>query len=156
MTYKEFTEKIKKIDSTHHLNLKVTTDMSNIYVKTGGSVCATVSRVMQCFMSIDAGALWFGTEARQELLEALYELSKTPIGERQDVKKHYIVSKLTPKKKFKYLCKCCGSIDELDFDVESNIDSKFTQAEIDKIKEMYNTTLDDFEIIEIEEIEVEK
>lgn len=156
MTYKEFTEKIKKIDSAHHLNLKVTRDMSNIYVKTGGSVCATVSAVMQCFMSIDSGALWFGTEARQELLEALYELSKTPIDEKQDIKKHYIVSKLTPKKKFKYLCKCCGNIDELDFDVESNIDSKFTQAEIDQIKEMYNTTLDDFEIIEIEEIEVEK
>lgn len=91
MKYKEFKDKINKIGNDYKLNLKVTEDMENIYVKVGDSVCATVSKVMQFFMSMDPGAIYFSIVERQEILEDLYELSKTPIKERQDVKKHLVI-----------------------------------------------------------------
>lgn len=85
-----------------------------------------------------------------DLFSLFIEYAKTPLDEREEKKKYYIISKLIPKSNFKYLCKCCGSTDELWFDVESNVDSKFIQTEIDEIKEKYNTDLKDFEIIEVE------
>lgn len=86
-----------------------------------------------------------------DMMEAAMAYAKTPPDDRAEKKKYYIISKLIPKSNFKYLCKCCGSTDELWFDVESNVDSKFIQTEIDEIKEKYNTDLKDFEIIEVEE-----
>lgn len=85
-----------------------------------------------------------------ETLKASLECAETPLDERYPEKKYYICSRLIPDSNFKYLCKRCGSIDELEFDVESNIDSKFTQAEIDEIKEEYDVDLKDFEIIGVE------
>lgn len=161
MKYKEFKDKINKIANDYNLNLEVTRDMNNIYVKVGDLLCATVSTVKRFFMSIDPGALYFNVEARQEIFEALYELSKTPIEGRQDVKKYYL--------KHRFL----GSGDGNQFlnhelreniwflskeDYFGNYQTQFTQEEIDEIKEKYHTTLDDFEIIEVEEgiIEVEE
>lgn len=86
-----------------------------------------------------------------EMLKSALAYAETPLDERQEKKVYYIISKLIPESNFKYLCKRCGSIDELEFDVKSNIDSKFTQAEIDEVKEKYNTTLDDFIQDEVEE-----
>lgn len=86
-----------------------------------------------------------------EFLTSALAYAETPLDERQEGKKYYIISKLIPESNFKYLCKRCGSIYELEFDVKSNIDSKFTQAEIDEVKEKYNTTLDDFIQDEVEE-----
>ena len=89
---------------------------------------------------------------RQTLFRIVSKFANTWPADRKDKeKKYYIISKLIPDSNFKYLCKRCGSIDELEFDVKSNIDSKFTQAEIEEIKKVYNTDLSDFELIEVEE-----
>lgn len=84
------------------------------------------------------------------MMEASIAYARTPEEEREEEKKYYIISKLIPESNFKYLCKRCGSTDELEFDVESNVDSKFTKTEIEEIKEKYNTNLKDFEQIEVE------
>ena len=154
MKYKEFKDKINKIANDYNLHLEVTRDMNNIYVKVGDSLCATVSTVKRFFMSIDPGALYFNVEARQEIFEALYELSKTPIEERQDVKKYYL--------KHRFL----GSGDGRQFlnhelrqdswflskeDHFGNYQTQFTQEEINVIKRAFDTELKDFEMIEVED-----
>lgn len=88
MTYKEFKDRISKISDDYNLNLKVTKDVSRFYIKVGDSVCASVSRVKQFFMSVESGALYLSVEERREILEAVYELSKTPLNERKDEKKN--------------------------------------------------------------------
>ncbi|MDU3456645.1 MAG: hypothetical protein E7F47_01920 [Peptoniphilus harei] len=153
MKYKEFKDKINKIANDYNLNLEVTRDMNNIYVKVGDSLCATVSTVKQFFMSIDPGALYFNVEARREIFEALYELSKTPIGERQDVKKYYLKHRFLEDGSRSYL-NSDYRFQELYLngsDQFKEIQTQFTQEEIDEIKEKYKTTLDDFEQIEVEE-----
>lgn len=153
MKYKEFKDKINKIANDYNLNLEVTRDMNNIYVKVGDFVCATVSTVKRFFMSIDPGALYFNVEARQEIFEALYELSKTPIEERQDVKKYYLKHRFLEDGSRSYL-NSDYRFQELYLngsDQFEEIQTQFTQEEIDEIKEKYKTTLDDFEQIEVEE-----
>lgn len=90
MTYEEFKYRINKIADDYNLNLKVTEDTNNIYVKVGNSICATVKKFLQFFMSVDPGAVYFSLNERQEILEALYELSKTSIEERQEEKRYII------------------------------------------------------------------
>lgn len=153
MKYKEFKDKINKIANDYNLNLEVTRDMNNIYVKVGDLLCATVSTVKRFFMSIDPGALYFNVEARQEIFEALYELSKTPIEERQDVKKYYLKHRFLEDGSRSYL-NSDYRFQELYLngnDQFEEIQTQFTQEEIDEIKEKYKTTLDDFEQIEAEE-----
>lgn len=76
------------------------------------------------------------------------------IDEREPEKKYYL--------KHKFLSDYCGGsflnqyleIDDWILDNKAHSSScktQFTQAEIDRIKENYNTTLDDFEQIEVEE-----
>lgn len=153
MKYKEFKDKINKIANDYNLNLEVTRDMNNIYVKVGDLLCATVSTVKRFFMSIDPGALYFNVEARQEIFEALYELSKTPIEERQDVKKYYLKHRFLEDGSRSYL-NSDYRFQELYLngsDQFEEIQTQFTQEEIDEIKEKYKTTLDDFEQIEVED-----
>lgn len=85
------------------------------------------------------------------LFKLIMEYTNTPVEDRESENKYYICSRLIPDSDFKYLCKRCGSIDELEFDVESNIDSKFTQKEIDDIKRAFDTDLKDFKIIKVKE-----
>lgn len=90
MTYKEFKYRINKIADDYGLNLTVTEDTKNIYVKVGSSICGTVKKFLQFFMSVEPGAVFFSLNERQEILKALYELSKTSIKERQEEKRYII------------------------------------------------------------------
>ena len=76
------------------------------------------------------------------------------IDKREPEKKYYL--------KHKFLSDYCGGCflnqyfetDDWILDNKAHSSScktQFTQAEIDRIKENYNTTLDDFELIEVKE-----
>lgn len=150
MTTEEFKNTIKKIASYHSIYLGVEEGDSCFYITSGDKVYANVSK-LDCYL--------IGTEytafkelkdrLKLDLLNTIYELAKTPISKRNPQQRYRIFLKLIPDSSFKYLCKRCGSIDKLELDVESNIDSKFTLKEIDEIKEKYDTDLKDFEIIEV-------
>lgn len=113
---------------------------------------AIVNKNNLCRISTDFVGWWdIPDEDKSKLLDLIVEFASTPIEDREEEKKYRIISKLIPDSNFKYLCKRCGSIDELEFDVEHNIDSKFTQKEIEEIKEKFNTNLEDFELVEVEE-----
>ena len=114
-------------------------------------ILAAVNKIYLSRISTDFVGWWdISDEDKSKLLDIIVEFAKTPLEDREEEKKYRIISKLIPDSNFKYLCKRCGSIDELEFDVEYNIDSKFTQKEIEEIKEKFNTDLEDFEIVEVE------
>lgn len=154
MTYKEFKKVISEIASKYDLNLNVTEDMKNIYVKVDDAICAQANKIMPCFMNTDTGGLYYlSEEARLEILEALYKLSRTPIDERRKDMEYYL--------KHRFLIDGYGDAflthtksddawflsDEGHF---GNYQTQFTQDEIDEIKKKYNTDLKDFEIIEVD------
>lgn len=83
------------------------------------------------------------------------EYAKTPIDEREKEKKYYLRKKelefyeATDKYlNFQVEEKFFGLLDESETD---NYKTQFTQKEIDDIKERFNTDLEEFEQIEVEE-----
>ena len=154
MKYKEFKEKINKIANDYHLNLKVTEDAANIYIKMGEMICAYTKRVVLGFINTDFGSMYyFNEKPRVEMLEALCELSKTPFEERQEEKKYYLKHRFLDSQQTDYLnfSREIGLFKLSTMEHYDNKQTQFTQKEIDEIKEKCNTDLKDFEIIEVEE-----
>ena len=155
MKYKEFKEKINKIANDYHLNLKVTEDAANIYIKMGEMICAYTKRVVLGFINTDFGSMYyFNEKPKVEMLEALCELSKTPFEERQEEKKYYLKHRFLIEEGGCNYLNYNHSLRELilsDKGQSESIQTQFTQREIDEIEEKYDTDLQDFEVIEVEE-----
>lgn len=86
-----------------------------------------------------------------EVIKAAVELAETPPEEREDEKKYYLRHKFLEYIHCNYLNYDYG-VQELNLNDKGqfdNIQTQFTQKEIDEIKEKYDTTLDDFELIEV-------
>lgn len=97
-------------------------------------------------------------DLKKQLFELLVEYSSTPIEEREEKKKYYLKHKFlrndhdkyylndnylnnyTPKNN--WVLKNKATTD--------NYKTQFTKQEIEEIKQKFNTSLDDFEIIEVE------
>lgn len=93
------------------------------------------------------------------VIKAAFKLAETPIKEREEEKKYYL--------KHSFMCgfekDTFLNVDDLNRAVylgsnvqSSSIQTQFTQAEIEDIKEKYKTTLDDFEQIEVEEWTIDR
>ena len=85
------------------------------------------------------------------VIKAAMKLAETPPEERQEEKKFYISSKLTPDDDGRFLFKIGDDVKHLGWGYKDGGGTKFIQDEIDFIKKKYNTDLKDFEIIEVEE-----
>lgn len=93
-------------------------------------------------------------EDKEKLFELLVEYARTPIDEREEEKKYYLKHKwlrclggcalLHESTKF-HTFVLMGGFGEVPKDYKM----KFTQKEIDEIKEKYNTDLSDFEMVEV-------
>lgn len=97
-------------------------------------------------------------DLKKQLFDLLVEYSSTPIKEREEEKKYYLKHKFlrndhdkyylndnylnnyTPKNN--WVLKNKATTD--------NYKTQFTKQEIEELKEKFNTSLDDFEIIEVE------
>lgn len=94
-------------------------------------------------------------ERKEELFNLIVEYARTPIEEREEPKKYYLKHKWLTNNGGSYNC-LNFYVDENKYSIESDSDmygfkTQFTQAEIDKIKEKFNTDLKDFEIVEVQE-----
>lgn len=95
----------------------------------------------------------------EELKEKLYNLidnyTRTPIEDREEPQKYYLKHKWFVSNSCFYLNFYISRNGYCLHDKTSTecFKTQFTQAEIDKIKEKFNTNLDDFEQIPIEEDE---
>lgn len=91
-------------------------------------------------------------EIKKELFDLISEYVKTPIDEREEPRKYYLRYKWI-NADYNYL-NYDRRIDVFSIDRILNfnwIKGKFTLEEIDEIKEKYDTKLEDFEIVEVEE-----
>ena len=153
MSRKELKEDLNKINNEHNLNLEITEDMKNICIKTGVVICAYANKIMPYFMNTDAeGMYYLGEEARREVLDALYRYAKKSFKERQEEKKYYLRHRFLEPNYSNYL-----NFEHLTQDwslstklQDEEMQTQFTQKEIDVIKKEYNVDLKDFEIVEVE------
>lgn len=88
-----------------------------------------------------------------EILTSAIAYAETPLDERQEEKKYYLKHRFLEHHNYSYL-NYDQKLQKLYLNDKVRIDyvqTQFTQKEIDEIKEKYDTTLDDFKIIEVEE-----
>lgn len=96
------------------------------------------------------------TEIKRELFSLIKEYVETPVDEREEEKKFYLRHRWIrwESGRSKYLVRYYkqngDAIYYLNYK-EMDIQTQFTQEEIEKIKEKHNTNLDDFEQIEVED-----
>lgn len=148
MKTKEF---IKKVEE---LGYDIEVSREDVIIKRDGCIFAMISRTSPYTMSTYTA---FGVKYADELLDLCVEYVKTPIEEREYVKKYCLYLKRTKRNFFddigNYLTlNIKNNTFSLDVGVETaNLTSEFTQEEIDEIKEKFNTDLEEFEQIEVEE-----
>lgn len=98
-------------------------------------------------------------ELQEKLFNLLVEYARTPIDEREEPQKYYLMNKWV-KNIDNHKCFLNRFLDSYYFlgniTENSSFKTQFTQAEIDEIKERFNTNLDDFEQIRVEEVEDEE
>lgn len=147
MKTKEFIKKVEELGF-------ITTNANDcIYIKNRMcDTCAIVNKYNCYGFNTETEVLYeLKEETKKELFELLVEYSSTPIKERKAKKRYYVKHKFLmnetssfylnykPEDK-KYVLS--GSLDTIDYK------TKFTKQEIEEIKQKFNTSLDDFEIVE--------
>lgn len=152
ITYEEFEKEIKRIANAYNLNLEVLDDGEYIIVRLECLICVSIGKYEHYILdTLHSAFSSLKDSPKYELFVICSELAQTPIPKREQKKKFYI------KHKFLYKNTDTGYIN-IDIhgymilaDKEEGLSmrTKFTQKEIDEIKEKYNTDLKDFEIIEV-------
>ena len=92
-------------------------------------------------------------ETKKQLFDLLVKYSSTPIKEREEEKKYYLKHKFLTNSFRDYYLNYKTKYDDYilsDDKKQENYKTQFTKQEIEEIKEKFNTSLDDFEIIEVE------
>lgn len=88
----------------------------------------------------------------EELYKLCFEYTSTPVEDREEEKRFYLRHKWLRNNDFNYLC-----FDEnyqnytLSTCYSREWKMQFTAKEIEKLKEKFNTNLEDFEMVEVEE-----
>ena len=89
-----------------------------------------------------------------EMLKKVIELVETPLSEREDEKRYYLkhrfINEWEDEKYFNYLKKE-EFIMLSDQREGQGYQTKFTKAEIEELKEKFDTDFNDFELIEVED-----
>lgn len=87
-----------------------------------------------------------------ELYKLCFEYASTPVEDREEEKEFYLKHKWLRSDDFNYLC-----FDKI-FEIYSlnpcgfrELKTEYTEKEIEKLKEKFNTDLSDFEIVEVED-----
>lgn len=148
MKTNEFIKKVKE------LGYDIEISGEDVIIKRDGCIFAMISRTSPYTMSTYTA---FRVKHADELLDLCVEYVKTPIEEREYVKKYHLYLKRTKPKFFddagSYLTfNTYTNTFSLDVGVETaHLTAQFTQEEIDEIKEKFNTDLEEFEQIEVEE-----
>lgn len=148
MKTKEFIEKVEKLGYNIEIN------WPTIYIKCDGCILARVDKARAYTINTKAA---FEVKNAEELFDLCVKYAKTPIDERGDKKRYYLYL----KKKNREFYDAIGNyltihIKENTFSLgvgaeSANTKIKFTQEKIDWIKERFNTDLEEFEQIEVEE-----
>lgn len=108
-------------------------------------------------ISTDFGGWWdIPNEEKSKLLDIIVEFAKTSIEDRKEEKKYYLRHRWLTEGGFyrfvKHHTKAYGKKYELaSWTYGDTSDMQYTLKEIEEIKEKFDTDLNDFEIIEVED-----
>ena len=146
MKTKEF---IKRVEE---LGYDVELYPSHVFIKTSNISVATVY-TQRLYEIYTRSIVKVELTHKEELFDLIIKYAKTPIEEREEPKKYYLMHKWIQKNDYNYLT---IDLDDTTYyldDIEGYdwSENKFTHEEIDEIKEKYNTDLRDFDIVEVEE-----
>lgn len=156
LTTKEFIKEVKKLG--FGVNDK---NISGIWIEnSNGEHVAYACRYKMC--KFDTCFIAFDNISefnKVSLFNLLDEYARTPIGEREEPQKYYLMNKWL-KNIDNHKCFLNRFLDSYYFlgniTENSSFKTQFTQAEIDEIKEKFNVSLKDFEKIPVEEVEDEE
>ena len=158
MRYKEFEEKVEVWSEKYGYETEVEINFNCIDVKIKSGVA------FQMIAKIRTDSTWaldtdwssftaIKEDARVELLSIILKLAKTPPKDREDEKLFYLKNTSFFTHDYDgYL-----NFDNCEFYMLNSRDetkghkTKFTLEEIEEIKKKFNTTLEDFELIEVEQ-----
>lgn len=153
MKTKDFITEVKK------LGFKVNVqNINNIWIEnSNGSNVAYVCRYKM--YEFDTAFLAFENipeSHKVSLFNLLICYTRTPLEEREEEKKYYLRHKWLANNNLNYL-NLYITKNEYDLESNSNLEcfkTQFTKAEIEEIKERFNTSLDDFEQIQVKDEEI--
>lgn len=148
MKTKEFIKKVEK------LGYHVSSTSTNIFVDGGGAIFMMVAKGKQYKIEIyDISK----KENAKELFELCIKYAGTPIEDRGEEKKYHLYLKNKNREFYESIYNYLtlhkdDNTFSLDVGVETaGLKCKFTQEKIDWIKERFNTDLEEFEQIPVEE-----
>lgn len=148
MKTKEFIKKVEK------LGYNIETDWPTIYIKCDGCILARVDKARP--YTIDTKAA-FEVKNAEKIFDLCAEYAKTPIEDREEKKKYYLYLKNKNREFYESIYNYLtlhktDNTFSLDVGVETaGLTAKFTQEKIDWIKEKFDTDLEEFEQIEVDE-----
>lgn len=155
MKIEEFKNEIDSIGFYNDRNLEVAEDDYSFNIKDDGRIIATVNKLKRYTMDTTYAGFEKLTEGlRRDLLDAMYKFASTSLDEREEEKKYYLRHKfLSSSNRIRFLNRelVIGNWFLAEKNYFDGYQTHFTQKEIDEIKEKYDTTLDDFELIEVED-----
>ena len=144
MKYSEFREYLKGTD------FELIEDDVLIQVNTDGLGCVKIAKNTHRQIILP-----FAVEEPEqfELIRNALELAETPLDEREEEKKYYLKHKfINNNNGLDYINLSISEEVMLNNRHEDQIfKTKFTKAEIEKLKEKFDTDLNDFELIEVED-----
>jgi hypothetical protein len=153
MKTKEFIRRAKELGFVAGIHLD-----GNMAIFARDGVIVFIDEYMPYGLIMDTKHLKYLTE---ELFDLCVEYAKTPIEERKDEEKFYLqkIKRFYEPKKDNYSSFLNYNIEGNRYTLKSarqtsGCQTKFTQKEIDEIKERFNTDLEEFRQIEVDSDEV--
>lgn len=153
MLTKEFIKEVEK------LGFKILKNKEYILIHYGFEKVAYVYK--NDIFSLGTGYIPFynlSKELQEKLYNLMDEYARTPIDEREEQQKFYLKHKwLRRSKDIGYYLNLYLDEDYFlgNFAEKGSYKTQFTQAEIYKIKERFNTNLEDFEQVHVKDKEIE-
>ena len=161
MKTKEFIEKVEELGFDVEVICYKQDDSieieHRIFIRNKENQCMVATLWVERVYEFDNNWAWFTKlikeTKKKELFDLLVEYSSTPIKEREEEKKYYLKHKFIRFREgsdyLNYKTKSKNYVLNSSTDT-AKYKTKFTEQEIEELKEKFNTSLDDFEFIEVE------
>lgn len=151
MRTKEFTRRVEELGFV----CEKAEEVYFIYNKEGPKYASVCHNVPNQISNMKREWDFLDKEEQEKLFDLLIEYAKTPIEDREEEKKFYLRHRWIFNKDF-YMYLQKTSYDDKKMSVRvlgfsDNDDIKFSEKEIEEIKEKFDTDLKDFELVEVEE-----
>lgn len=149
MKTKEFIKKVKDLGFEY----EKAEEVYFIYDNEGTEYAAVCHTTPNQISNMKRAWDWLDKDVQEKLFDLLIEYAKTPVDEREEPKKYYLRHRWMKEEDYNYLSLYLEDNTYFLDDIEGFnwTENKFTLKEIEEIKEKYDTKLEDFEIVEVEE-----